>query len=250
MNPLKYIGAFAVFSFLSLSCTTKNPADHKVVSSLNQKLRKLQSENAELENSLKNQEQELHTYKTLLKKRKNIIRKTAAIETKKNRKKEWSLSKKPLETKKIATKKITIKKKIISSERKKFLQQKASYAKKIKQAKDYYHDNRYDKAFLAFSDIEREFSSFLSKGEPLYWIGRCWFKLEEYKNSKIFLNRFLALHPESKWTVPAKIYLAKAELKSGNKKEGAKLLKEVLKEIPKADKTIAKHLTSIKREAL
>jgi TolA-binding protein len=111
---------------------------------------------------------------------------------------------------------------------------KESYLKKMSSARDLFRSGRYGKAYLAFSRIDKNFTSSDTSGEQKYWLGRCWYKLKEFQSARQYLQSYIGSYPNSPWTVSAKFYLAKAELDLGMKEAAVRRFQQIIRDNPYA----------------
>ncbi len=106
------------------------------------------------------------------------------------------------------------------------------YAQKLESAKALFKEASWNKAFLAFSELDREADSSLSQGEPMYWLGRCWFQLNEFQSAKNLFLRFLELSPKHELAPSAQLFYAKTEMAMGRRAEGLSKFRELIKNYP------------------
>ena len=88
------------------------------------------------------------------------------------------------------------------------------FSSRLQEAKNLFEKNKVNKAFLAFSQLEREFDPGISNGEPRYWLGRCWLKMSEYQAAKKIFQNFIEEFPKSRLTLSAKQFLATIDERS------------------------------------
>lgn len=115
-------------------------------------------------------------------------------------------------------------------------------------AVEQFEKKKLNKAYLSFSAINREYSIDVSKGEPLYWMGRCWFELKEYQSANALFKQFLNLLPERSLSESAEIYSAKADFFLGNTADARRTLNRLLTRTPSSpNTTLAKELLNSKQ---
>ena len=106
------------------------------------------------------------------------------------------------------------------------------YSNRMQAARQLFQEGRYGKAYLDFSKLDREFDAQISGGATKYWIGRCWFKLKEYRLAEQYLNQFIRSFHASPWQASAKFYLARSQLGMGMREKGIKQLQSLIKDHP------------------
>lgn len=105
-------------------------------------------------------------------------------------------------------------------------------------AKSLYERKIWHKAYLAFSEIERQVDPGIARGEPLYWIGRCWLQMKEYQSAKVIFTRFLDMNPGHKLEASASLYLAKTQYEMGDKNEASRNLRYIVERYPASEETM------------
>ena len=111
------------------------------------------------------------------------------------------------------------------------------YDKILKEAQTLFQEGKVGPAYLKFSRIERDFSAEVHHGEPHYWIGRCWFVLKEFKQSKDSFDSFIGSFAQSSLIPSSRFYLAQIELQQNHAEKGIKQLQTIISEYP--DDTVA-----------
>ncbi len=92
------------------------------------------------------------------------------------------------------------------------LPQQSSFQNQLQYAQDLFSKQQWDKAFLAFSKLDRETDFSVSQGEPLYWLARCWLQMKELQTSKELFARFLEMSPQHPLVSSARAYSEEVEL--------------------------------------
>lgn len=101
------------------------------------------------------------------------------------------------------------------------------YLQRITEAKGSFEKGEYGEAYLKFSRIDTEFSDDVKKGEIIYWVGRCWYKLKEYEQAVKYFERYLKEYKNQKEEALVLFYAAKTNLKLGYRKKAINLLKSI-----------------------
>ncbi len=107
-----------------------------------------------------------------------------------------------------------------------------SYLTQLSSAKQLFRSGKYGKAYIAFARLDKTYDDTVTKGVPIYWIGRCWYRLKEYQSARTQLNNFVAQYPASKWTPSAKFYLARSEWELGLREMSVKRYQEIVRQYP------------------
>jgi TolA-binding protein len=125
-----------------------------------------------------------------------------------------------------------------------------NYELRLAHAKTMFQQKIWHKAYLAFSSIDKEFSPQLANGEPLYWMGRCWYEMKEYQSAKSLFTHFLKSFPKHSLESSAQIFLAKSEMVTGYEEEAVKILESLIHRYPTGhDTDIAKKMLASQKNS-
>lgn len=111
------------------------------------------------------------------------------------------------------------------------------YESRIQEAKALYNKHIWQKAYISFSQIDREFNTSITKGETLYWMGMCWYRMKEYDSAKSLLKNFIANYPKHDLEYSARLYLAKAYAGMGQSREAMSTLRKLVRMDPDGQNT-------------
>ena len=107
-----------------------------------------------------------------------------------------------------------------------------NFASRMILAKNLFKEGKYGKAFIEFSKLHKEHTDQIKKGEPQYWLGRCWYKLKEFTQAKKYFTNFIDENPNSPWIPSASFHLAKTELDLGLRKAAISRLRALIEKHP------------------
>ncbi len=125
----------------------------------------------------------------------------------------------------------------------------SSYMSRFQEAKKLFEKKVWHRAFVLFSELERNTDVKVSRGEPLYWVARCWFEMKEYQTSNVLFKRFVQKFPSSNLKISAKLFLAKTYIAMGSREDAFDILKELIKNNPGAKVSeIAKRIMNEHKE--
>ncbi|MEZ4741489.1 MAG: tetratricopeptide repeat protein [Bdellovibrionota bacterium] len=109
---------------------------------------------------------------------------------------------------------------------------KQEYDKKMSDARELFRSGHYGRAYMAFLQIDKDFSNISNDHEQKYWLGRCWYHLKEYQSARQQLQQFVNDYSSSVWKPSAMLYLGKVELDLGLKEMAIKRFQEIIQKNP------------------
>jgi TolA-binding protein len=109
------------------------------------------------------------------------------------------------------------------------VQREMSYAAGLQNADALLTAKDYGKAVLAYSSLDRQFGREASNGVPLYGMARAWLALKEYTMAQKLLKIFVSQHMRPDHFPEAALYLAEAEIASGQATDASTRLKAVIR---------------------
>lgn len=109
---------------------------------------------------------------------------------------------------------------------------KENYSDDLKKALLLYNQKNYQKALHAFQQVTISHPESMENGNHLYWLGMCWFHLNDSLKAKFHLGNLTKNYPENSNFRKASYYLALIDIDSGMTKSGVEALESLIKALP------------------
>jgi TolA-binding protein len=107
---------------------------------------------------------------------------------------------------------------------------KDEFKKELATATSLFSKGEIGKSFIIFQRIDQEYSEDIKQGETLFWMGRCWFSLNEFQTAKQYLRDMIRSSPASTKVAQAKLFIARADLKLGMMEGALEGLRDVIRD--------------------
>ena len=117
-----------------------------------------------------------------------------------------------------------------SNDSKKTQKMKDEFKRELATATSLFSKGEIGKSFIIFQRIDQEYSEDIKQGETLFWMGRCWYSLNEFQTAKQYLRDMIRSSPASTKVAQAKLFIARADLKLGMMEGALEGLRDVIRD--------------------
>jgi TolA-binding protein len=107
---------------------------------------------------------------------------------------------------------------------------KEEFKKELGMATSLFSKGEVGKSFIIFQRLDQEYSDEVKQGETLFWMGRCWFSLNEFQTAKQYLRDMIRSNPASTRVAQAKLFIARADLRLGMTEGALEGLRDVIRD--------------------
>jgi TolA-binding protein len=113
------------------------------------------------------------------------------------------------------------------------------FKRKLEEAVDLFQDKKIGQAYLLFLSLEKNFPPDVHQGAPVYWIGRCWLGLREFRQAEEYFVRLEKDYQNSPLTAESIYFQASMNYDLGFYEKSFALLKRAMEGYPDHEKFAA-----------